>query len=290
MSEYPISTATSAPKISEAVDEIARSHIYERVAILEELKADLGVIATLDKRAEKNRLLMIVLCFVTIIAFLMFCNVFSGLFLLGFMVFGVAIFILLLKTVSRFSIPDERYLVARKLVEMFARDTADNAAYTLMLNFDGIDTKKNFLRPALGGNLYGANWLVICGRLLDDTEFEFKLTELLKVKYRKGKRRPKGYKLELTLTLNDRRYAAAKDLLDSSDKFIKLPAGCELRTLQMRRKHFRIGVRVPSKCDSTSQLVDRLYAASTSMFLSSYHVLNLSRRLSRIDEMKGEQP
>lgn len=290
MSEYPTSVpAPTSLKVSEAVDEITRSRMYERVAVLDDLKSDLGVIGTLDKRAEKNQLLAIVLCFVTIIAFLLFCSFFSGLFLLGFIVFGIAIILLLLKTVGKFSIPDERYLVARRLVEMFARDTADNAMYSLMLDFDGIDVKRNFLRPALGGNLYGSKWLVISGRFFDDTEFEFKLTELLKVKYRKGKRRPKGYKLDLLLTLNDKRYAAAKDLIGEPDKVIKLPAGCVLKTLQMRRKHFRICVRVPSTYDSTNQLVDKLYAAATSMFLSSYYVLNLSRRLSRL-ETRGDQP
>lgn len=284
MPEYPTTTS----KVSDAVREVVRLRAYEHAGDLPTLKADLGSLATLDKRDEKKQIFTIIICIVGFICLIVFAEHLKGLLLIGAIVAVIALLIFILKSGAHFSVPDERYLVASKLLDMLARDTGDDATYSVKIDFERVNAKRNFIRDVFGGRLYGSRWLVLKGRFLDGTAFQFSVTELLKIKHRKGKRRPKGYKLDLLMTLNDKRYAAAQDLIAAPAKFIKLPSRCQLKALNMKRKHFRISVRAPMSYGTPAQTVDELYVAAISMFLSSYHVLNLAKKVSRL-EHKGEQ-
>ena len=213
---------------------------------------------------------------------------------------------------ARLNVEDHRYLLAEKLLEMVKRDLSPRSSVSLEADFHEVNYPSNFARNVLRGRLFASKWLTLKGQFLDGTEFEFTVTEFLKIKYRKSKQRHKGYRLDLTLTLRDSRYARVGDVLTnlkpkkkggptpgsqpklsepltghfggphSINDLFQLPYGAKPARLEFRGKRLMLSVKMEPKLYGTTheKSVDDLYKVSASTFLTAYHLLNLSRRIS----------
>jgi hypothetical protein len=305
---------TSGQKILE-IEDFLRKLTYIRVdSDVDTIIDHLNQISTIDKQCEKSQKNTGIAAFCTIaISIIVACTV-----------TGVGATVLVVGLISsialaaaygehaRLNVEDHRYLLAEKLLEMFKRDLSPRSLVSLEADFHGVDYPSNFARKVLGGRLFASKWLTLKGQFLDGTEFEFTVTEFLKIKHRKSKKRHKGYRLDLVLTLRDVRYARVGDVLNNlnpkkrggtnrgsqskwsepltgafggphtiNDLF-QLPYGAKPARLEFRGKRLMLSVKLEPKLYGVTQqkTADDLYKVSVSTFLTAYHLLNFSRRIS----------
>ncbi len=302
---------TSGQKILE-IEDFLRELTYIRVdSDVDTIIDHLNQISTIDKQCEKSQKNTGIAALCTIvISFIVTCTV-----------PGVGATVMLVGLIAsvalgaaygehaRLNVEDHRYLLAQKLLEMIKRDLSARSSVSIEADFRELRHLSNLVRNVLGGRLYASKWLTLRGQFLDATEFEFILTEFLKIKYHKGKLRHKGYRLDLTMTLRDSRYARVGDVLanlktkqkggntqsklsepltgtfggpHTINDLFKLPYGAKPARLEFRGKRLMLSVRLEPKLYGLTEqkTADDLYKASASMFLTAYHLLNLSRRIS----------
>lgn len=270
---------------------------YQATALANTLSSEIQTLSAIDQQVEKalkraNTLLIvgIVLTFISI--FLMAIAV-------GFITLPIGLGLAIWGGISghrlrKINIPNYRYELLGQVLAMLNRDLKPDQPLTLQLGLTPVEqpTKKQETLPhryRQGWKIdrYEDPWLSLAGELDDGTEFTLTATEHHqshygwkrgrsgKMKY-KRKAKPKGQEIILALSVSRRKYGAITVLQNDLGGAIKLPAFAQLKGISLRDN--KLTLRLKTLPSAASK---ELYQATSLMFLSLYHVLNLSRQLSK---------
>lgn len=277
----------SVPKQQSAiVANLCRTLQYERTALPAAILEDLDSMAAIDAFAEKRQ--KIYLLFAALAGLGTFLSlpslVVGGAFTVASLTGLTVVFGVKCAKWARLNVPNERYLVARKLIELFARDMTNQEEITLKLVLSPADQATKKVRRGFDRTYYEDSWLSIEGQFADETRFSATINELLQIKFRKAKRKPKGFEASLTLGFSRKTYGAAAGMAKDVVGAVKLPAGTGLKSVRIKDNLLKITVKLPSVVNMFGKpdpVVEKLSQAFTMMLLSSYQVLNLARILSK---------
>lgn len=264
-----------------------------------QLQANLKQIAAQDKQAEKKKNIYIAIaCIAGFAAFFSFILVAetsaSGIIPVVLIIIAVVSGVLGSRW-SRLDVPDLRYGLPGRLVEMLGRDMAKGSAFDARIDFSQPTQKKKQVAkgpwPGRSGwkqESFEDPWMWLSGRFLDNTVFALTLTELTVVRSgwkrgRSGKRKhkrktkPKGMEAKLLLKFPRKRYGAVTILESSLEEAVNLPEGVSLKKIKVNDHQLLIQAKVAPNRLTT----DGFYQLFTQMLLSAYQVLNLSKELSK---------
>lgn len=264
-----------------------------------QLQANLKQIAAQDKQAEKKKNIYIAIaCIAGFAAFFSFIWVAetsaSGIIPVVLIIIAVVSGVLGSRW-SRLDVPDLRYGLPGRLVEMLGRDMAKGSAFDARIDFSQPTQKKKQVAkgpwPGRSGwkqESFEDPWMWLSGRFLDNTVFALTLTELTVVRSgwkrgRSGKRKhkrktkPKGMEAKLLLKFPRKRYGAVTILESSLEEAVNLPEGVSLKKIKVNDHQLLIQAKVAPNRLTT----DGFYQLFTQMLLSAYQVLNLSKELSK---------
>ncbi|MBW4618308.1 MAG: hypothetical protein KME17_02840 [Cyanosarcina radialis HA8281-LM2] len=282
---------------------------YEANAPIENIWKDIEEIAQLDrdaeaKQAQFTKLLNSFIVAAIIIFILLFIALVSGiqpLIVIGFILFVfcviAAIFVCSKRQAySRLNLPNYRYELLRKLLEMCQRDMENNSSVSVRLVFSK-PTEKNKVfqtipHPYQSGfkvDLCKDEWLKVKGEFLDRSRFVLTATELAQTKYGwkrsrsgkskyKSKSKSRGLNISLMLDYSLRKYGAIKVLKNEAMSAIQLPQFTQIKHLKLTDKSIDLTVKMPA---SNNWYAEDIYKNITMMFLSLYQILNLARLLSK---------
>lgn len=271
---------------------------YQSTAVIAQVLLDLAEISTLDRVAEKQqaRYRNLLIGF-GIAAFVSIFIPGVGIILCPLLAIAAVVFGILMARKGRLNVANYRYEIAKKVLEMLARDVseAEPIAFSLVLSKPNQKEKKtrtapHSSRPGWKVDLFRDTWLQIQGRFLDGNKFWFTATEVAQTQYgwkrsssgkSKYKSKTKSKRLELNLDLDYsvKRYGAVPILKNEAREALQLPSEVILKRLEIDEKDINLIVRTPP-WTGTDQ-VDSLYQAIAMMFLSLYQVLNLARVISK---------
>lgn len=263
------------------------------------LQADLKKIATQDKKAEKKKKIYIAIAIISAV-----CAFFAVIWIaetgrsatLPILLIGVAVVTGTLGgRWNRLDVPDVRYSLPARLVDMLGRDMPKGATFETRIDFSNPADKKKKISeepwPARRGwkqAVFVDPWLFLSGKFLDDTRFVLSMTEMTVVRSgwkrsasgkrkHKKKTKPKGMEAELSLQFSRKRYGAVTALRSDIQSAIALPPGVTLKKVKVNDHQLVLVVKVgPHTLD-----IDGYYQLWTQMLLSAYQVLNLSKALSK---------
>lgn len=197
---------------------------------------------------------------------------------------------------SRSNLPDYRYDLANKLLEMLTRDIDKVSNIDVYLSFlpstDKQHKQSTNPHPSKSGwkiDSYQHQWLRMQGKFLDKTRFTLTITALSKTQYGwkrgrsgknkyKSKTKPVGLDVGLTLNYSQKQYGAIKVLKNEINAAIKVPIFCQIRNIKVTDKSIHLLVRVSPHLAEKSP---EIYEAITTMFLSLYQVMNLAKALTK---------
>jgi|SRR6478672_4359991 len=296
--------------------------IYEMTAPVSTILEDLEQIAVIDRAAEaqQNKFRQLRNKFLTgmgisiLVAFLSIFLLSQGagsIAILGFLllVLGGLGFITFLITAiyaesrksfhGRFNLPNQRYELLTKVLQMVVRDMEQAAEISVRLVLSPPSQKDKLTqtvphryKTGFKVDFYQDEWLTVHGSFLDKTEFLLTTTEFNQTAYGwkrsrsgkskyKTKSKPQGLEVSLKLTYPLRRYGAIKIVKDQAIEAVKLPETVQLKNLKTTDKSIHLIVRIPVFRTSENWNKDNPYQTIAMMFLSLYQVLNLSRILSK---------
>jgi hypothetical protein len=185
--------------------------------------------------------------------------------------------------------------VAKKILEMLARDSNREQNFRINLNFTKPtarskkhSTSNHPYRPGWKLEVYHDLWLNISGTFLDNTKFQLTILDINQVssgwkRSRSGKRKYKtktkfnNFEVAITLKYPFKKYGAVKAIkLADAQAAIKLPNWATCKKINISDRAIFLRVKVDSKrsLEDVSQVV-------TMMFLSLYQILNLAKILSK---------
>lgn len=193
----------------------------------------------------------------------------------------VAIFQALRLQIS--SLDKNRQQCAQDVLQVVKRDMSDNAPVAVEVRFADIADKENTVKSGISSYFYSQQWLLIRGKFADNTKFLISVKELLVVKQRKGKRKPKGFVVTLILAYPTKKYPDAPLFLDQGYKSVQLPKGAELKTFRLTDGVFRLAAKLPPGSLESTGHVGRSIITNTitMLLLSAYQVLNFASTVSR---------
>lgn len=210
-----------------------------------------------------------------------------------FVILAIVGFILLKKQ-GHLDIPNYRYELTQRILELINRDRQETSNVNLHILFSPpnqaskkISTIQHPTYSQLKKDLYKDQWLKLEGEFLDGTRFNLTATEKFqtvygwkrgasgKMKY-KTKSKSKGQLIQLSLKIPLRRYGAIQVLKSEAETAIQLPAEITQKRLIFTDKSIVLSVKTPTEYQNT----DKLYQTISMMFLSLYQVLNLANLLS----------
>lgn len=263
-----------------------------------QLQANFKQIAEQDKQAEKKRSrYLIAACIFGFGAFFTIIWASSSFGLTLASIFAAVAVITLILGIrwGRLDIPDLRYKLPTRLVDMLGRDMVKGAAFDVRVDFSNPTHKNKQTAKAPWPGRRGWTqrtfedpWLQLSGQFLDNTLFVLMLTDLTvvrsgskrsrsgKTKYKK-KTKPKGMEAKLLLKFPRKRYGAVTALQSDLEGAVNLPQSVMLKKIKVNDHQLLIKAKVsPYGLDE-----DGLYQLFTQMLLSAYQVLNLSKELSK---------
>jgi hypothetical protein len=291
-----------------------KSLIYEATASVSNVIADLQEISSLDKFAElqqKKYSKQALYYFLGVVASIVLIGIMSlfsidpgllGLIALllilasfGLTIAGIYALVVRFKF-GRLNISNYRYEIAKKVLEMLARDIDKETKIEFRLSFQQIRSKENKTetiphphKQKWSIDKHQHVWLKVKGQFLDKTRFALTTTGISKTQYgwkrgRSGKHKYKtktkslGLDVTLNLTYPQRRYGAVKILQSEIAHAVKLPKLSYMRSLEIGEKSMYMNVRIAPQVEDNQQ---EIYQTITMMFLSLYQVLNLAKLLSK---------
>ncbi|NJK34627.1 MAG: hypothetical protein HC919_06545 [Oscillatoriales cyanobacterium SM2_2_1] len=295
------------------VRQIRQEARYRERATVDKILLDLRHLAAIDREAiAKKRFYGLIRNLLTLIwmplAFVSCATgftatrlgIFSG--LVGVVFFGWFLFFSWKR--SRYNVldlPDYRYQMAQRLIEMTRRDSDEYGLCHIQISFappkHPTRTESHPYRLGWKVEFYDDPWLLLQGQFLDGTHYSLTLRE--KCQIRKGRNlngnqrvKPRNKGLELTLNLRcDRRYYGNfSQASQQLGKSIKLPAMTQVKDLQTKGRRVKIRAVVPSwqalKLQGSTPVklspeddatIRALYRTITATFLSGYQFLNYAR-------------
>lgn len=273
------------------IKEIAKDRKYERTAATDVLADDVSKIAGFDKFVRGKLTLFFALGAIFLIGgFIWFgLKLSSQLNIVAWLLLAAGVF----GIVKGFmwwgrDIPDERHELAGKLIDLISRDGAPDTAVALKLGLNSLNSSEYRVtdpKVALRSdrNYYQAEWLQLRGRFADKTRYLISVTEVLQVKHRKSKQKPKGFTITLVLAYPLKRYGAVKQLEQHFAGNIKLPAGVSVKSMRVSERILRLTVKHPPGSIMTGgeKLSNKLYQTIAMMLLSSYQLLNAGRAIEK---------
>jgi hypothetical protein len=191
------------------------------------------------------------------------------------------------------NIPNYRYGLLARVLQMLQRDMAPDQPVTLKMVLTPVDQRQKKIdtipHPRRQGwkiDRYTDPWLELSGQFLDGTCFTLSATELFQSHHgwkrgrsgkskRKRKPKPKGQVLTLKLAFSQRKYGAVTEL-ENLQRAVRLPLTARLKRFVHRNNKLALEVK-----SSPNPPVSELYETISLMFLSVYQILNLSRELSK---------
>lgn len=276
---------------------LRQNPIFQATAPPKSLTATLKSFSTVDQAIEKklkqsNQL-------ITAGVITSFGSFFLFVLAIGFVTLPIGIGLLIWGIVLKnqykgLNIPNYRYELLAELVPMLGRDMAANQP--LKLTFDTrppdipskkIETISHPRRARWKIDRFEDPWLELTGEFLDGTHFEIAAIEHFQSHHgwkrsrsgkskHKRKPKPKGQELELRLVCPRSKYGALTVLKEDIPAAVKLPPETRLKTVGSKDNKLRLLVKTSPYMGS-----QELYKTFSMMFLSLYHVLNLSRQLSK---------
>lgn len=293
---------------------------YQRSAAAPQLIADMQEIAEQDGHAEQQQRKFIAIAvgfgIATFGSFFLLETAIGPFLIVGSL--AITLFAgILASRWNRANISNYRYQLAQSLVEMVARDMAPRAPLQMRLDCarsiqsaKKIDTIPHPYRKGWKIDRYRDPWFQLKGEFLDSTQFDLGLTTLAVSKHgwsrsRSGKSKHKrknqlsGFEVYLTLTFPRKQYGAVTALQSDLEAAVRLPEAAQLKQLKVSDRQLGLKVKVSGQWSALSQTrtaasrdklrpdgqdpIDStaLYQVVTQMFLSAYHILNLSKTLSQ---------
>lgn len=273
------------------IKEIAKDRKYERTDTTDVLADHVAKIAGFDKFVRGKLTLFFVLGALSLVGgFVWFgLKLSSQLDVVAWLLLAAGVF----GIVKGFmwwgrDIPDERHELAGKLIDLIARDSSPDAAVALKLGLSSVNSSEHRITdPKVAvrsdRNYYQAEWLQLRGRLADKTRYLLSVTEVLQVKHRKSKQKPKGFTITLVLAYPPKRYGAAKQLEQHFAGNIKLPAGVSVKSMRVSERILRLTVKHPpgGVMIGGEKLSNKLYQTIAMMLLSAYQLLNAGRAIEK---------
>lgn len=282
---------------------------YEANAPIEKIWEDIEEIARLDrdaetKQAQFTKLLTGSVVAAIIVFILLFVVLASG--IQPLIITGIILFIACVITAifagtksqayGRLNLPNYRYELLKKLLEMCQRDMETNSPVSVRLVLSKPTEKNKIVQtiphPYQSGfkvDLCKDEWLKVKGEFLDRSRFFLTATELAQTKHGwkrsrsgkskyKSKSKSRGTNITLMLDYSLRKYGAIKVLKNEAMSAIQLPQSTQVKQLKLTDKSIDLTVKVPA---SNSWQTKDIYQNITMMFLSIYQILNLARMLSK---------
>lgn len=292
---------------------------YSVTATISDIVKDLSEIATLDRASEAKQAefgslaTKCVIGAISSIVLAFILMIFVGELRDSFQLFGtILIFLLLLAGIGctivaiyagirrskyrRLNLPNHRYELTKKVLEMLERDMDKEANVNVHLVLSPANQKSKLIKtvehPLKSGfkiDIFQDDWLKMEGQFLDKTRFVVTTSELNQTAYGwkrsmsgkskyKTKSKAKGLDISLNLTYPPRRYGAIKVLNNEVVNAVKLPQMTKVKRMRVTDKEIKLVVKMPP---SMFWDQEKLYQTITMMFLSLYQVLNLARMLSK---------
>ena len=277
---------------------LRKNLIYQNTAAIAQVLHDLDEITALDLIAEKQqaRYRNLLIGF-GIAAFVSVFIPGVGVILCPILAIAAVIFGILMARKGRLNVANYRYGIAKKVLEMLARDVSETEpiSLTLVLSKPTQEKKKTHTaphpyRPGWKVDFFQDTWLQVQSKFLDGNKFILTAIEVAQTQYGwkrsrsgkskyKSKTKSKCLKLNLDLDYSAKRYGAVSSLAEDARSAVQLPADVTLKRLEIDEKDINLIVKTPP-WTGTDQ-VDSLYQAIAMMFLSLYQVLNLARVISK---------
>jgi hypothetical protein len=277
---------------------LRKNLIYQNTAAIAQVVNDLDEIAALDLVAEKQqaRYRNLLICF-GIAAFVSVFIPGAGIILCPILAIVAAIFGILMARKGRLNVANYRYGVAKKVLEMLARDVNETEpiSFTLVLSKPTQKEKQTHTaphpyRPNWKIDFFQDTWLQVQSRFLDGNKFLLTATEVAQTQYgwkrsssgkSKYKSKTKSKRLELNLEMDysAKRYGAVPILRDEAKGAVQLPPEVVLKRLDIDEKDIHLRVKMPPW--TQPEQIEHFYQAIAMMFLSVYQVLNLARVISK---------
>jgi hypothetical protein len=279
---------------------------YQTSATAAQLQVNLKQIAQQDQLAEQQKkkyTTVAIACGVLCIPVFFLISVFppAVILILG-LILAAAITGIIASRWGRLDIPNLRYDLPQRLVDLLSRDIERDAHFGMCLDFSTPTHKSKKTGtapyPARRGwkmDSFEDPWLHLSGHFLDNTEFTLQLTEFTVTRYgwkrgRSGKNKFKrkskfkGFETQLVLQFPRKKYGAMTLLAADLSQAVKLPPGTLLKQLKADDHQLLLRVKVPAESQILREqsALEGLYQVFTQMLLSAYQGLNLSRELSRV--------
>lgn len=267
------------------IKEIFQSRKFERSDTAHGLSASMAaVIAQLDKSANRKAVAFFIVGAVGIIGGI-FAFDYNGIVACSLLAVGIFGIVKGIISRSRFGIADERHKLADKLLELVTRDSEPAVPVSLKLGLGVLSAKENQIKdPKIAvrsdRRYFQTEWLRLKGRFLDKTHYVISVTELLHIKNRKSKNKPKGFLISVVLAYPQKRYGGVARLNQKAAASIKLPPGAALKSVRVTERSLEVSVKhLP--IDGKTEVSDRLYTSITMMLLSAYQLLNSGHALDK---------
>jgi hypothetical protein len=201
------------------------------------------------------------------------------------------------------ALPDYRYQVATRLIEMLRWDTDDYGQHQVQISFalprKPARSERHPYRLGWNIDFYEDPWLQMEGKFLDGTHYSLNLCEKWQIRHGRNingnlrsKPRNKGLEIKLVLQCDRRLYGDFSQALPQLGKCIKLPPMTTVKSLHINGQRIKIRVVIPSwqaqksqgtflaKLSEGEEATTRaLGRAVTMTFLSGYQFLNYARHL-----------
>jgi len=273
--------------------------MYQGSPSAPQLQANFKQIAAQDKQAEKKKKLYLAIAIVSgVLAFfsVIWVAKANGTATVSILLINVSVVTSVLYTRwGRLDVPDLRYSLPMRLVDLLSRDMRKGAALDTRIDFSKATHKRKQISkgpwPARFGwtqACFEDSWLWLSGEFLDRTKFALTLTELTVVRSGwklsrsgrpkpKTKTKPKGMVAELSLRFPRKRYGAVTVLKRSLAEAVNLPQGVALRKVKVNDHQLVLSAKIPPGCLG----LDGFYQLFAQLLLSAYQILNLSQKLSK---------
>ncbi len=245
---------------------LSTSSRYSITASTDQILADLDQLEQIDKFAEEKRkfygLIQVAAWTATAIGLIGGLVLFdTGTTLIPLVITASALALVTalwarssLKPFAKLDLPDYRYLVLRKMLQMLSRDAGLLRDFTVHLNFvQPAEATKVFphpYRPNWRVRVYYDTWLILRGKLLDGSRFKLTLTERsvdhcgrnINNKER-TKPRTKGLEIRLKVTCPQDRYQTLANF-EQVPPQIKLSPGIQLRYFRIMGNTIRLRLSI----------------------------------------------
>lgn len=280
------------------IEQLSANRNFQGQLSVEELSRSLVELAELDKTSEKQKLtgcLFALAGGAAVVAGLVMIDSQRSTSVLGWLLgitgFGLCVWGLVSRgKAASTDFEDRRYQLLDRMTRLIGVDMAPNAVLDLTLNLERVDSKHKLVTKGKAGiwnvDYYEDPWLKLRGQLQDGTRFTLEFTE--KYQYRHRKKRSASGKIKhksktksatqavVSLKSKEKRYPDAGQLGKQARGALQLPQATQVKELSSQDNILTL--KTARKGDWS---VDSSTNLLSSMLLSLYQVLNLSKKISK---------